>query len=86
MMAHEVRNPLQSLALLCALARIEPDAARRGELLAKIEGEILHLEAVVQRILRSSGPLQVRREPADLVDVVQAAVVIAEAEARARRV
>jgi len=86
MMAHEVRNPLQSLALLCALARTEADAARRDELLAKIEGEILQLEGVVQRILRSSGPLQVRREPADLVVVVQAAVAVAEAEARARRV
>lgn len=86
MIAHEVRNPLQSLSLLCALARTEPDAQARVQLLEKIESEIRVLEGVVQRFLRSSGPLQISRSPADVVEVVKRAAAIAESEASKRGV
>ncbi len=86
MVAHEVRNPLQSLSLLCALARTEEDAARRTALLQKIEDEIHVLEGVVQRFLRNSGPLQISRSPTDLVDLVERAAAVAEPEARSKSV
>ena len=86
MVAHEVRNPLQSLSLLCTLARTEPDEAARNSLLEKIESEIHVLEAVVQRFLRSSGPLQISRSPADLVEVLSMAAEVARADALKRDV
>ena len=86
MVAHEVRNPLQSLSLLCTLARTEPDEAARNSLLLKIESEIHVLEGVVQRFLRSSGPLQISRSPADLVEVLSMAAEVARADARKREV
>lgn len=86
MVAHEVRNPLQSLSLLCALARTEEDAERRTALLQKIEDEIHVLEGVVQRFLRNSGPLQISRSPVDLVKLVQRAAEVAEPEARSKGV
>jgi two-component system sensor histidine kinase HydH len=41
---------------------------------------------VVQRFLRSSGPLQISRTSTDLVEVLSRAVVVAETEARRRDV
>lgn len=86
MVAHEVRNPLQSLSLLCALARTEPEEDTRVQLLEKVESEIRVLEGVVQRFLRSSGPLQISRTSTDLVEVLGRAVGVAEAEALRRGV
>ena len=71
MVAHEVRNPLQSLSLLCTLARTEADEAVRSKLLLDVEAEIQGLEGVVQRFLRNSGPLQISRTHTDLVEVLQ---------------
>lgn len=86
MVAHEVRNPLQSLSLLATLARTEQDPGERDSLLTSIETEIHVLEGVVQRFLRSSGPLQISRVPADLVEVVQKALGVAGPQARTRNV
>ena len=69
--AHEVRNPLQSLSLLCTLARTESDPQKRASLLTSVEEEIHILEDVVQRILRSSGPLRISRAAVDLVTLVE---------------
>lgn len=81
MVAHEVRNPLQSLSLLCTLARTEEDAVKRDTLLASINEEIHVLEGVVQRFLRSSGPLRIRRSAADLVEILQQAASVARPRA-----
>lgn len=86
MVAHEVRNPLQSLELLTTLARTEPDAATREKLLSTMEQEIRGLEGVVQRVLRSSGPLRIAPAPADLVAIVHRAATMSEPEARRRGV
>ncbi len=86
MVAHEVRNPLQSLSLFCALARSEEDPVTRGQMIAKIESEIHVLEGVVQRFLRSSGPLQISLAEVDLVEVLKRAAVVAEPEAHRRNV
>ncbi len=86
MVAHEVRNPLQSLSLLVTLARTEPDEATRDGQLALIEDEIQALEGVVQRFLSQSGPLRVVPVQTDLVEVLERAAAIAHPRAAARGV
>lgn len=86
MVAHEVRNPLQSLELLTTLARTEPDDQTRETLLATMEQEIRTLEGVVQKLLRSSGPVHIAPAETDLVTIVNRAATMAEAEARRRGV
>jgi signal transduction histidine kinase len=86
MVAHEVRNPLQSLSLLATLARTETDDKEREALLTSIETEIHVLEGVVQRFLRSSGPLQISRSASDLVEQVHKAMGVASPQARNRQV
>lgn len=79
--AHEVRNPLQSLSLLCTLSRTEPDPQKRDALLTSIHDEINALENVVQRFLRSSGPLRIRRHDGDLVKILGQAASVAQPRA-----
>lgn len=86
MVAHEVRNPLQSLSLLVTLARTEPDPPTRDGQLALIEDEIQGLERVVQRFLSQSGPLRVVPVQTDLVEVLERAAAIAHPRAAARGV
>jgi len=86
LVAHEVRNPLHSLALLCELARSEPDPERRGSILSKIEAEIHALEGVVQRFLRNSGPLQISHQDVDAVELLQRAADMARPKAKAKMV
>lgn len=52
MVAHEVRNPLQSLELLTSLVAEESDPAERAILAQSIHAEIRALDTVVQRVLR----------------------------------
>ena len=68
--AHEVRNPLQSLVLLTNLAASEQDEVLRGQHLEAIENEIRLLDSLVQRFLRAPGPMEVRLAPGDPVRVV----------------
>lgn len=76
--AHEVRNPLQSLELLTSLIASEEDPAERLQIAASIHAEIATLEQVVTRLLRESAAqgslrLQITRQPlAPLVDQVLA--------------
>lgn len=86
MVAHEVRNSLQSLELLASLAATEPDPAGREQLLTTMRQEIRGLEGVVQRVLRSSGPLRIAPASADLVAIVRRATTLTEPEARSRGV
>jgi signal transduction histidine kinase len=52
MVAHEVRNPLQSLELLVSLIVSEEDPVEREALAASIRAEIHGLDLVVHRVLR----------------------------------
>jgi signal transduction histidine kinase len=86
MVAHEVRNPLQSLSLLVTLARTEPDPDSRDKQLRLIEDEIHVLEGVVQRFLSQSGPLRVARSETDLSEVLERAAAIAHPRAASKGV
>lgn len=52
MVAHEIRNPLQSLELLTTLIASEEVEAERMKLAASLHDEIRTLDAVVSRLLR----------------------------------
>lgn len=74
--AHEVRNPLQSLELLTSLVASEREDAERRAIANSIHSEIRTLEQVVTRLLRDSavrGALRLRvtrQALAPLVDQV----------------
>ncbi len=52
MVAHEVRNPLQSMELLTSLITSEDEQSERAALAAAIHQEIRALDHVVERVLR----------------------------------
>lgn len=76
MVAHEVRNPLQTLELLTSLIASEDDPAERHLIASSIHTEIRALDAVVQRVLRDGlGGAQltihrIRRSAVPLIDQV----------------
>jgi signal transduction histidine kinase len=61
--AHEVRNPLQSLELLTSLIASESDAAEREQLAQAIHAEIRALDMVVTRVLREGASRGASRLP-----------------------
>jgi len=76
--AHEVRNPLQSLELLTSLIASEDDSTERHDIARSIHTEIRTLDQVVRRLLRESAAsgslrLQISAQPiAPLVEQVLA--------------
>lgn len=64
--AHEVRNPLQSAMMLTDLLAHEPDASERAATLTEVHAELDLIEAVVQRLLTSKGKLRLVHTPFDL--------------------
>src|SRR5712691_914740 len=70
-LAHEIRNPLNSMALHCAVLRrstvrmAEPHRVR--EIADLLQGEIIRLDQLVHEyLLYSNGPPQVQLAPTDL--------------------
>jgi len=86
LVAHEVRNPLQSLSLLISVAKTETDPGRLASLHQKLLDEVHGIEAVVQRLLRDSGPLQVSRTSVDIQPIVEQALGYARMQARSASV
>jgi len=87
MVAHEVRNPLQSLELLTSLIASEEDENERLELAQAIHEEIRTLETVVTRLLRESatkGALRLQREESSLAPLVEKVVALRRPQANAR--
>lgn len=65
LVAHEVRNPLQSIEFMTALIIDADDLAERQEVATSIQSEVRILDQVVQRILNegaSGGALRIQRE------------------------
>ena len=89
---HNLRTPLASIKAASSTfaRRPRPPPEDRAELLDTIYDETDRLERLVTSVLELSriraGALDVRREPVDLPDLVQAAVRRCDRSARAHRV
>lgn len=89
MVAHEVRNPLQSLELLTSLIEREPNAAERQALAQSIHEEIRALDQVVHRLLKegaSTGALRLQRKRQVIAVLVEQAARRHQPEAQRRGV
>lgn len=71
--AHEVRNPLQSLQFLTSLLVDETDATERASTAAAMREEILNLDQVVSRLLKRSiaDDLEITLKAFDLSDLLR---------------
>jgi signal transduction histidine kinase len=84
LVAHEVRNPLQSLELLTSLVAGEDDPNERRLLTANIHAEIRALDDVVTRLLREGaarGALRLQIRPCGVDELVQQLCAVRSAEA-----
>lgn len=86
--AHEVRNPLQSLELLTSLIASEESSAERHELAKAIHAEIRALDMVVDRVLREGASrgalhLPLYRAMQPLVPLIDQVLALRGPEARA---
>lgn len=72
--AHEVRNPLQSVTMLADLLAHEPELSERKETLAELAAEVTLIEQVVQRLLSADGNLRLIHAPFQLKEMLERAV------------
>lgn len=87
LVAHEVRNPLQSLELLTSLVASEEDELERMELADAIHKEIRALDMVVDRLLRqgvTAGGLTLRRQEQSVAPLIQQVLAMRTPEAKAQ--
>jgi signal transduction histidine kinase len=85
--AHEVRNPLQSLELLTSLVVSEPDEEERQELAKSIHTEIQALDMVVTRVLREGVPgsrLYLHRATQQIGPIFDQVIALRQPEARTK--
>ena len=84
MVAHEVRNPLQSVEILASLLAAEDDPAERREVAKSIHHEIRNLDQVVTRLLHRSGAtdLELQPQPTSLRWLIDHVCAIHSAKAR----
>lgn len=82
--AHEIRNPLQSLSLLTSLIASEDDPAERTAIAESIDSEIRTLEQVVHRLLREStaqGSLRLQLVKQPITPLVEQVVALRRPQA-----
>ncbi len=84
--AHEVRNPLQSITMLADLVAHEEDAEFRKEILARIQQELGLIEVVVQRLVAGGGDLMLVRKETELADLVERCMRMQGPKAREQQV
>ncbi len=87
LVAHEVRNPLQSLELLTSLIASEENDGERRDLAKSIHTEIRALDQVVNRLLREGaleGALRLRRKLQPVAPLVQQVTDLRRPAAEAR--
>ncbi|MCA9572527.1 MAG: HAMP domain-containing histidine kinase, partial [Myxococcales bacterium] len=89
LVAHEVRNPLQSMELLTSLLKDEQDPEERAALTASIHAEIRTLDDVVTRLLREGstrGTLRLKLEDHDIDALITHVVRMKRSEAERKGV
>jgi signal transduction histidine kinase len=84
--AHEVRNPLQSLTMLTDVIAHEPELAERLKLLDMSLREVALIEVVVQRLVGSGGALRLVRGQASLSELLERCVAMLGPRAREGKV
>jgi signal transduction histidine kinase len=85
MVAHEVRNPLQSLELLTSLIVSEEEESERHELARSIHQEIRALDMVVTRLLKegtAAGGLRLQRRRDTVMPLIRQIITLRTPEAR----
>lgn len=75
-LAHEVRNPLQSLEFMAGVVAMEDDREERVRIATSIQEEVRKLEAVVRRLLHrdTDASIPVSRMPTVLAKLVEEVV------------
>lgn len=81
--AHEVRNPLQSVTMLADLLAHEPELSERKQTLADLTAEVTLIEQVVQRLLSADGNLRLIHAPFQLKEMLERAVSLHRPRAQA---
>jgi len=84
--AHEVRNPLQSIMMLADVVAHEDRPAEREKVLHMIQQELGLIEEVVHRLVDSGDELRLIRREKRLADLLHRCVQLASPTARERRV
>lgn len=87
--AHEIRNPLQSLELLTSLIASEAEDDERLEIAGSIHAEIRTLEQVVTRLLRESatrGSLRIRLTMQPVAPLVEQVIALRRPQANGQNV
>jgi signal transduction histidine kinase len=83
--AHEIRNPLNSVSMGLQRLRAEFDPPEAGEyqrLLALVQGEVRRLNGIVEDFLSLARPLSLAPAPIAVPALLEAVVALAEGEAR----
>lgn len=86
--AHEVKNPLNSMVIHLEILRskVESGAADPAPQIEILDSEIRRLDRVVQTFLNFTRPVEVNHEPLDLNAVINQVVALASMEAAERGV
>jgi PAS domain S-box-containing protein len=86
--AHEVKNPLNSMVIHLEILRskVESGTADPSPQIEILDSEIRRLDRVVQTFLNFTRPVEVNHEPLDLNNVINQVVALASMEAAERGV
>jgi PAS domain S-box-containing protein len=85
--AHEIRNPLNSIHMHIQLLREgEVDAERLDRTASTVQSEIKRLDRVVRDFVQYSRPPALRLRPGSINHVVRAALDVLDAQIRAKRI
>lgn len=90
-MAHEIRNPLNSIGLIIdhlrdAYEPAGPSRQKFGELTDNIKNELGRLNRIVEEFLRLAGPRQMEMHPTLIGETVEEVVNLVRAEASNQRI
>ena len=87
LVAHEVRNPLQSMELLISLMESADDDEERGEFASSMRQEVQALDMVVGRLLRQGGEgMRLLRGPFRMSEIASRVTSLRRTEATSRGV